>query len=432
MDQGKLTDPETLISIQAILATLRRSKIGLKLMLVDACRNDPSIKGSKGVDDVSLEAIPPQTGILLSCSPGEFSFEHKTLGSGHGAFFFHVIEALKGAARDPDDGEITWNGLRNYVEKKVPATVTRLYGNDGGEQNPNEFGNLRGRPAVLAIARIEPKPEPARPMKKNAEASPETPGAFAGTFTGQTRKDNSFKTMLVWIPPGDFTMGSPKDEKDRSDDEDHVQVTLTKGFWLGQHEVTQAEWRRVMQTAPWSGEQFVKEGDNYPATYVSWDDAMKFCAKLSEQERSAGWLPADWQYTLPTEAQWEYACRGGTKSRFSFGDDDSDLGEYAWFAKNADDAGDKYAHTVAQRKPNPWGLSDMHGNVWEWCRDGYGKQLSGGTDPGGATGGSLRVLRGGCWNFTARNCRSANRSYFDPAHRYANLGFRLAAVPSGK
>ncbi len=116
-------------------------------------------------------------------------------------------------------------------------------------------------------------------------------------------------------------MGSPKDDKERSSTEDQVQVTLTTGFWLGQYEVTQAEWRRIMQTAPWSGQDSVKEGDEYSASYISWGGATIFCEKLTKQERAAGRLPAEWEYTLPTEAQWEYACRAGTTFRFSFGDD---------------------------------------------------------------------------------------------------------------
>jgi sulfatase modifying factor 1 len=228
-------------------------------------------------------------------------------------------------------------------------------------------------------------------------------------------------------------MGSPKDEKGRSpDDEDQVQVTLTRGFWLGQHEVTQSEWRRVMQTAPWSGEDYVKEGDNYPATYVSWEDAMKFCQKLTDQERIAGRLPVDWEYSLPTEAQWEYACRGGAKSRYSFGDDESDLGEYAWFDKNALDIGEKYAHTVGQKKANAWGLYDMHGNVWEWCRDCYADKLVGGADPQGPSTDSDRVFRGGSWSDTSGDCRSASRGRSTPGDRSYDRGFRVALEPVGK
>jgi formylglycine-generating enzyme len=273
------------------------------------------------------------------------------------------------------------------------------------------------------------------------------PDTFAGNRAGQTRTDNRLNMPLVWIPPGKFAMGSPEKEK-HPRDETQVRVTLTKGFWLGQHEVTQSEWRRVMQTAPWSGEDDVKEGDNYPATYVNWGEATRFCEKLSEQERSAGRLPSAWEYTLPTEAQWEYACRAGATTRFSFGDAESGLSEYAWFEKNAKDAGEDYAHQVGRKKANGFGLYDMHGNAWEWCRDWYSDKLPGGTDPvvkaGQATDfgepssakslgpGAARVFRGGSWFHSAGVCRSAERSMGTPGLRLFNLGFRVAIVPSRK
>ncbi len=258
------------------------------------------------------------------------------------------------------------------------------------------------------------------------------PDRFVGTRAGQTRTDNSLKMPIVWIPPGDFTMGSPKNEMGRSGNEDQVQVKLTRGFWLGQYVVTQAEWQDVMQTLPWIGNKFVKDGVIYPATLVSWDDAMKFCEKLTERERGAGRLPEGWKYTLPSEAQWEYACRGGTKTRFSFGDDESDLEKYAWFAKNTWSAGEEYAHMVGQKKPNPLGIFDMHGNVFEWCSDDYADKLPGGIDPLGPSAGSGRVNRGGSWRLSARACRSACRSWSPPDNRHNALGFRVAAVPSGK
>jgi formylglycine-generating enzyme required for sulfatase activity len=256
--------------------------------------------------------------------------------------------------------------------------------------------------------------------------------SFAGTKVGQVLDDNCLTTPLVWIPPGKFTMGSPKGKNGGAAVENEVQVTITKGFWLGKYEVTQLEWQTVMQTTPWNGKDNVKEMDDYPATYVSWDDAMKFCEKLTATERQAGQLPAGWKYTLPTEAQWEYACRAGTTTRFSFGDKDGELGEYAWFIQNAMNEGKEYAHSLGQKKPNPWGLYDMHGNVWEWCRDRYAKTLPGGTDAEVSAGGSNRVLRGGCWNNTAWRCRSANRNSRTPGTRDDDLGFRLSAVPSGK
>jgi len=159
---------------------------------------------------------------------------------------------------------------------------------------------------------------------------------------------------------------------------------------------------------------------------------MKSCEKLTETERSAGRLPSGWEYTLPTEAQWEYACRGGTKFRFSFGDDELDLREYGWFQRNGWDASEKYAHQVEQKKANPWGLHDMHGNVWEWCRDIYVNVLPGGVDPEVSAGDSLRVNRGGAWNNIARNCWSAYRYGRSPGLRIYNLGFRIALSPSAK
>jgi formylglycine-generating enzyme required for sulfatase activity len=413
LNKGKLTDPDTLISIQETLNTLRRSKVGLKLLLVDACRDDPTVKGAKGVDDVNLEALPQQTGILLSCSPGEFSFEHKSLGSGHGAFFYHVIKGLKGEARDPD-GTVTWESLRGYVRKRVPAKVKELYGKDGGEQNPNEFGNLRGSPAVLAIARI--------------------PG-LDGHKPGQIREDNGLNLELVWCPPGVFKMGD--DAVDVP-----VRVTLTKGFWLGKYELTQSQWKAVMQTTPWSGKEFVKEGDDYPATYVSWNDATKFCEKLTETEGTAGRLPAGWKYTLPTEAQWEYACRAGTTTRYGFGDDRSDLGKYAWCTENTERAGEKYAHEVGRKLPNQWGLYDMHGNVEEWCRDWCADHHPGGRDPEidlgnssvikGPGGITYRVRRGGAWEGALDYESGGFRNGSVPVHRDAHRGFRVALNPSGK
>jgi sulfatase modifying factor 1 len=260
-------------------------------------------------------------------------------------------------------------------------------------------------------------------------------GKFAGAHAGEVRDDNGLKLKLVWIPPGKFMMGSPNNEWGRENWENQVKVTLTQGFWLGQHEVTQAEWQRVMQTVPWKGKFGVRAGDDYPATFVSWDDVMKFCEKLTEQEQSAGRLPSGWQYTLPTEAQWEYACRAGTTTRFSFGGDDLKLSDYAWWGGligKGSAQNERYAHPVGQKKANPWGLKDMHGNVWELCRDWHSSALTGGTDPQGPSQGTFRVVRGGNWASTANDCRSAVRQGFGPHRGNANMGFRVAAVPSAK
>lgn len=230
---------------------------------------------------------------------------------------------------------------------------------------------------------------------------------------------------LLWCPPGRFTMGSPVSERWRNDNEKQVLVSLTKGFWLGQTVVTQAMWTAVMKTRPWSGEKFVKEGPDYPVVFIDHSDATAFCDELTKIERFAGRLPADWKYALPSEAQWEYACRAGTTTAYSYGDDVARLKHYAWFEMNAYYGGEKYAHAVGTKKANPWGFFDMHGNVWEWCRDWYSDYLSGGTDPLNASSAVWRVLRGGTWNNESRYTRSANRNRYTPDVRHYNIGFRI-------
>ena len=166
---------------------------------------------------------------------------------------------------------------------------------------------------------------------------------------------------------------------------------------------------------------------NFPASGITWDEAIEFCQKLTATEHKNGKLPAGESYRLPTDAEWEYACRAGTTTAFSFGDDESKLSEYAWF--NGNTGIEKYAHKVGLKKPNPWGLHDMHGNVFEWCSDWYGEALSGGIDPVGPGGGSHRVLRGGSWGSAPGHGRSAYRSSGVPSNR-SNRGFRVARSQS--
>jgi len=212
---------------------------------------------------------------------------------------------------------------------------------------------------------------------------------------------------LKWIAPGSFQMGSPySSEKYR--------VSLSSGYWLGATEVTQGQWQSVMGSNPSSF-----KGSNLPVEQVSWEDAMEFCRKLTERERAAGRLAEGLSYTLPTESQWEYACRAGTSGEYA-----GDLDAMGWYDKNS---GRRQTHPVGIKRANGWGLYDMHGNVWEWCSDWYGSYPSGSvTDPTGANTGSSRVCRGGCWGDSARRCRSASRSSGLPGGRSRYLGFRLA------
>jgi formylglycine-generating enzyme required for sulfatase activity len=238
---------------------------------------------------------------------------------------------------------------------------------------------------------------------------------------------NSIGMVLIEIPAGKFTMGSPAGEKQRGKNEEQVAVTLTKPFWLGTTEVTQGQWQKVMGTAPWEGKPFVKADKDCPTSCVDWNDATAFCQRLTNTDHTNGKLPAGESYRLPTEAEWEYACRAGTTTAFSFGNDEQQLGHYGWFSGNVFSAGEAYPHAVGLKKPNPWGLYDMHGSVFEWCSDWYDRKLLGGTDPVGPRGGSLRVLcGGGCWGDNPGSCRSAYRDGGVPSYRGFGLGFRVA------
>jgi formylglycine-generating enzyme len=234
---------------------------------------------------------------------------------------------------------------------------------------------------------------------------------------------NTIDMTFNYIPAGTFTMGSPETEEGRIDNEQQHPVTISKAFYMQTTVVTQWEWNFVMGmgNTPWKDQQHVKEGPNNPASRVSWNDAVAYCKKLSEKEGKT--------YRLPTEAEWESACRAGTTTAYSFGDDEYSLGDYAWYVENTKDIGEGYAHQVGLKKPNAFGLYDMHGNVSEWCQDYYGEDYyiqSPEKDPTGPASGSLRVLRGGSWFLKhARLSRSAFRGRGGAVSGDDWIGFRL-------
>jgi formylglycine-generating enzyme required for sulfatase activity len=239
---------------------------------------------------------------------------------------------------------------------------------------------------------------------------------------------NSIGMKLVLIPKGTFQMGSPIEEAGADDDEAQHQVTISKDYYLGVTEVTQGQYEKVMGTNPsYFQKRVIRKSDSsmYPVEQVSWGDAVEFCKKLSDlpEEKAAGRV-----YRLPTEAEWEYACRAGSKTAYSFGESSKSLGDYAWFDGNSNNQ----THPVGEKKANAWGLYDMHGNVWEWCSDYYDDyDKNSATDPVGPTEGSLCVSRGGSWNSLAAYCRSAGRDWRDPSDLYGSNGFRVALSPSG-
>ena len=300
-----------------------------------------------------------------------------------------------------------------------------------------------------------------------------------------------FAMTMKWCPAGTFTMGSPTTEEGRYDDERQHQVTLTKGFWMGETEVTQGQWKKLMdgetivdlarkglrddtvyniagtrQTLRefWGmardGDPMNRCGDlkdDVPVYNVSWNEAVEFCRRLTQRERAEGRIPDGYEYRLPTEAEWEYASRAGTTTALPNGRDIRILGQnnapvlddIAWYGGNSSVGfngrgwdtsgwpekqypGDRAcARDVKGKQANRWGLYDMIGNVWEWCNDWYGDYPYGSvSDPTGSATGAFRVDRGGGWFGFARFCRSAGRDWCEPGFRDCGLGFRVALAPS--
>jgi formylglycine-generating enzyme required for sulfatase activity len=260
---------------------------------------------------------------------------------------------------------------------------------------------------------------------------------FIGSHAGDSCEVAGMK--LCWCPPGRFLMGSPPDEPERRTDEDQVEVRITRGFWMGKYEVTQEQWKRVTGKVPGPFTADLPEGDDYPVGNVNYAEAEAFCRKLTELGRRSAALPADWEFRLPTEAQWEYACRAGTTTATAFGNKlSSKQANFKEKPYNGAEPGPSLGHAtkVGSYPPNAWGIHDMHGNICEWCRDWYHRKLPGGDDPDLSSrkgtinrdGTYPRVRRGGTWCDPGWANRSALRQRFEPERRYDHIGFRVAAV----
>jgi len=338
------------------------------------------------------------------------------------------------------------------------------------EALPEAFHSLPPGPTDESRDRVSP------PAAAEERLIPNTSSASERAIAGAVGLE------MKWMPAGRFSMGSPGIEPGRSDHEGpQREVTITKGFWLQLHEVTQEQFQQVTGRTPsffdkkrWSdhsGAWHRRPAENRnlrPVEQVTWYDAVAFCNALTalanSQEPSLGlqacyrlseidrahdgsirsakveWLPGSNGFRLPTEAEWEYACRAGTTTAYSFGEDarirsvprssrfasTDPLDEHAWFKHNS--LGN--TQPVATKKANAWGLFDMHGNVWEWCWDRYGEYPAGAqTDPTGPPSGLSRVLRGGSWVFDPPLCRAAVRDRYVPGSRNFNVGFRVARTP---
>ena len=423
---AQLNDKSTLIPPSQVHEALTKCGAGFKLLLVDACRNDPLTQlgrdaGRPVVDLPSLSRPlkarePGGVAVLLSCSTGQRSFEHPDLQ--HGVLFNFVIQGLKGEADTDGDRKVDLAELMSYTTRRVYRYVE-------GKLAEKQMPEFLGKTNMVELVSLD----------SSRKEMPE----FITTKLGQIQ--------LKRIPAGEFVMGSPDDDKDALDDEKpQHRVRITRPFYLGTYELTQAQYEAVMGENPsrfsatGGGKEKVagQSTDQHPVEQVSWVDAVRFCNKLSEREgmnpfyqiKGEDVSVPQWKgsgYRLPTEAEWEYACRAGSKTWFSFGDEQAGLGEHGWFAGNA---GSRH-HPVGQLVPNGFGLYDMHGNVWEWCWDGYGENpyaKSPADDPTGPIGAALRVFRGGGWGGIPRGCRSADRGRRAPGTRISSVGFRLALV----
>jgi len=276
---------------------------------------------------------------------------------------------------------------------------------------PGKHSNSAISPRVVNVK----SPQPSIPRPPEEEDASDFSGSGLPMHSGTN-------AVFRWIPPGEFQMGSTAaTDPDREDDEIPHKVRLNQGFWLLDHEVTQQEYRDIKGDNP-----SVFIGDpSRPVERVKWDDADDFCRKLTARDRKAGRIYPNQRYRLPTEAEWEYACRAGTKTEryLDYSTAHSELDAIAWWDWNSNSK----THPIKQKLPNAFKLYDMIGNVWEWCSDWYGAYPSGDvTDPQGASSGSVRVLRGGGWDFVARFARSASRVRGFPGNRNLYLGFRPA------
>jgi len=412
-------ETQTLLSLKHVYQELDKSNAGVKLLLVDACRDDPTLGrgGRRGIDGDNAPRPPEGVVALFSCRKGQVAYEHKKYQ--HGIFFHHVLGGLRGQARN-GRGEVTWDALQAYVREQVSLEVPELIG-EGARQEPNLMGNIAGRPPVLLAL-------------KDGAGKPDLARTEIVPLAGASEISNSIQMKLVRIKAGKFKRGSPENEEGRQPDEVRHEVTLTKDLYLGKYLVTQEQYEAIMEVNPshfcaaGAGRDKVRNVDTsaFPVESVTWDEAMKFCDRLTAREKGLGRA-----YRLPTEAEWEYACRAGTTTPFWCGEAlNGTRANCMGLSPNGTSATGPIARRTSRVdafKANGWGLCDMHGNLWQWCSDWYGPyDLEKATDPRGPTGGSTRVLRGGSWLNYPKDCRAARRMDFEPGFSNARAGFRVA------
>ncbi len=362
----------------------------------------------RGVAMLALGSDEPLKNVaVMELRGAETADEQRAIGDA----WWDVAEATEGQERD-----LLRLRAGSWYRRAVPHLA--------------DLAALRVKQRLEEIAKLDRKTSPAPPRPSSS-----APPLAIAPFDENTAKEhqaawaehlgvpvvwkNSIGMAFVLIPPGEFLMGSPdSDGAARDDEKPQHQVRITRAFYLGIFEVTLAEYERVMGTNPTK----FKDNPQRAVDRVNWNDAVEFCRRLSSFEAKRLTRRV---YRLPTEAEWEYACRAGTTTTWYSGDNEAGLIDVAWYRRNAGRGGPR---PVGQKKPNAWGLHDMHGNVWEWCQDWWGAnyyKTSPSEDPMGPRSGSNRVIRGGCFWLSASSSRSAFRNSSDPGRNGDRLGFRL-------
>ncbi len=451
------------VNLADLAAELAGASTGAKVVLLDCCRQRPAARAAGGaapegggLATYADERIPADTLMILAAAPSKLASD----GTEHGPLTEALLEVLP-----QDDRSLieAFRTVKTRVREATGGTQVPWLKFDGAGDLIFEVGFLgRGAPGKAQVespelAAMKRELEEARrklaeaeamkkqpvPISPTGQTSPtsrtETPmvktdpapapaypasRGMEGSRAGEVREFGGIE--MVWCPAGEFLMGSPAGEKGRDDDEKQHRMKLTRGFWLAKTETTQGQWQGAMGSNP---SEF--KGADLPVETVSWEDAQGWLGKMNGKHP----LPEGWKWELPTEAQWEYACRAGTETVYSFGNvlngkEANCDGNYPYGTGAKGPYLEKTAK-VGSYAANAWGLHDMHGNVWEWCRDWYGDYPSGAaTDPTGASSGAHRVNRGGGWFDDAARCRSAYRNRDAPGGRSFNLGFRPALVPS--
>ena len=433
------------ITRQDLDCELAKVRAGKRILIFDACRNAPESARS-GAGNAMAETFARDiracaendsdsyvgTSLLFACKAGQRAYE--CADSGHGVLTHFLLEGLAKPEEWPH-GELQFPSWVGVAQQRVSAWVRA---NTGHEQSPyyHHFGYPILDPlAMNTRAAADQGIAVSAPLESEIRAETAIE-QHVQRETSRERKAGDLETVmlpgkvpleLVWCPPGTFWMGSSESEAtwqyEWQYDKTRRRVTLTRGFWLGKYPVTQKQWESVMGagTNP-SG----FKGAELPVEQVSWEDSQKFLKKVNALTAGDG-------FRLPTEAEWEYACRAGTETAFCYGNSlDSAMANFN--GKHPYGGGEegiyrKKTTQVGMFQPNGWGLYDMHGNVCEWCQDLDGDYTSeDAIDPEGAASGSSRVLRGGCWVYGARRCRSASRNCSAPSDLYNYLGFRVARV----